>query len=127
MNLATPIAHVITPEPEPALAVLGITPNVAFVNPSSIQTITIIGTGFDVSGGTTVSITKGPSGASFNVMSDNRFNVMSDNLIYATLSGLVLGQNEITITVSNRNGRQATLDTGFTVLASPNNGSSGAS
>jgi hypothetical protein len=60
VNLAAPIQHIITPEPEPALALLGINPNVVFLSawPSSQPTpgtfvlqqiqLTIIGTGFDL-------------------------------------------------------------------------------
>ena len=59
VNLAAPIQHIITPEPEPALALLGINPNVIFLSAwpltpvygvptlATIQ-ITIIGTGFDL-------------------------------------------------------------------------------
>ena len=50
VNLAAPISHVITPEPEPQLAVLGINPNVLFrsaVGALTTLSVTIIGTGFD--------------------------------------------------------------------------------
>ena len=59
VNLAAPIQHIITPEPEPALTLLGINPNVIFLSawPSHLAygattflpiQITIIGTGFDL-------------------------------------------------------------------------------
>jgi hypothetical protein len=57
VNLAAPIQHIITPEPEPALGLLGINPNVVFLSawpplpaPGALLPIqlTIIGTGFDV-------------------------------------------------------------------------------
>ena len=54
VSLAAPISHVITPEPEPALAVLGINPNAVFLSALPLRqrqrqlTLTIVGTGFDV-------------------------------------------------------------------------------
>lgn len=48
VNLAAPISHVITPEPEPALAVLGVIPNTAAQSffTQATPTITVSGTGF---------------------------------------------------------------------------------
>ena len=126
VNLAAPISHVITPEPEPALAVLGINPNVMFLSAlTSGQPlpITIIGTGFDtnVTGFTT---TTPPSGPGLNIIAPgltflDRLPPLSENLIFAPLGLAPLptaGNYVVTITVTNRDLKSATLQTSFTVL-----------
>jgi hypothetical protein len=125
VNLAAPISHVITPEAEPELALLGINPNVVFLSAwpavgtafQSIQ-VTIIGTGFDV-GGTLIIV---PSSTQLNFSTAT---ILSDNLGVVTLQPLssnilpLPGSYTVTITVTNlRNPTQpARLVTGFTVLA----------
>jgi hypothetical protein len=114
VNLATPIQHVITPEPEPALSVLGINPNAVFLSAAGTKSLplTIIGTGFDIS----------PKVPPFikSVLPIKVVGVLSDNLIYATLDlsrPLNPGPYPITITVTNRNEiAPATLQTEFTVM-----------
>ena len=116
VNLAAPISHVITPEPEPALAVLGINPNVMFLSAlTSGQAnvpITIIGTGFDSQAGLNIIA----QGLTFL----NNLPPLSENLIFAQL-GLAptppaAGNYVVTITVTNRDLKSATLQTSFTVL-----------
>lgn len=127
VNLAAPIQHVITPEPEPELAVLGIHPNVAFITPQNLSTaqipITIVGTGFAVgTANATVSIVlTAPPNTSVVQLPPI---VLTSNVIHATLSGANLqpGPNEITITVTNPTqgpspAPTAVLETGFTVVS----------
>jgi hypothetical protein len=109
VNLATPIQHVITPEPEPSLSILGINPNTIFLSAGATSVpLTIIGTGYDVQA--TVDIT--------SPLPITKFGVLSDNLIFATLEPkqVKAGSYSITIKVTNRNQAQATLTTGFTVV-----------
>lgn len=130
VNLAAPISHVITPEPEPELALLGINPSAVFLsavlNPTAVP-VTIIGTGFDVNGPfTTANFTftsTGPSGFRPSVTSAV---ILSDNLAFVTLNLTGInttsvpndfGPYRVTITMTNRKGVTATLDTGFTILA----------
>jgi hypothetical protein len=128
VNLAAPISHVITPEPEPALAVLGINPNVMFLSALTFGQvnvpITIIGTGFDtnVTGFTTN--TPPPPGPGLNIIAPgltflNSLPPLSENLIFAPLGLAPLptaGNYVVTITVTNRDLKSATLQTSFTVL-----------
>ena len=69
VNLAAPISHVITPEPEPALAVLGINPSVVFLSatlPTKTAIVTIIGTGFGIGGTMSVTFTETASSQNAN-------------------------------------------------------------
>jgi hypothetical protein len=94
---------VITPEPEPALSVLGINPNAVFLSalPSSRQlTLTIVGTGFDVGAtsgqpGMRISFSgsvPGQDPTNIVVVSNGtrtqqngRATILSDNLAFVTL------------------------------------------
>jgi hypothetical protein len=120
VNLAAPISHVITPEPEPGLAVLGINPNFVFnpTVPLPDQPVTIIGTGFDVSPGPTVTVTRFDTSTNTTVSVLRGLVAASDSLIHATLIGssLLRGSNELTVTVINASQPSATLVTNFTVL-----------
>jgi hypothetical protein len=128
VSLATPIAHVITPEPEPALSVLGINPNVVFLSAWPVGAgnkqlpvpITIIGTGFDVNNAAGLKIAFIPP-APANTLVPNGSGILSDNLAYMTLnppsvSSIPAGSYNVTITMTNRNGQTSTLVVGFTVL-----------
>jgi hypothetical protein len=124
VNLAAPISHVITPEPEPQLAVLGINPNVLFqsaigTTPTTLS-VTIIGTGFDGAILTPTTIS-GP-GVTISAPPLNLTPVvppLSENLILAQLALApipLVGNYVVTITVTNRDLKSATLQTSFTVL-----------
>ena len=112
VSLATPIAHVITPEPEPALSVLGINPNVVKAGQSQVF-ITIIGTGFDVNNAQALVIQPTPALA----VADK--GILSDNLAFLKLNTSGLAGNStfaLKITMTNRNNTTASLTTGLTVL-----------
>jgi hypothetical protein len=115
-TLATPIQHVITPEPQPALAVLGINPNVVFRSqaPDDV-TITIIGTGFDVNNQTGLQIS-----GDTQLLSCSTKGILSDNLAFVTLHNLASKTNGayiLSITMTNRGHAQpATLITTLSVF-----------
>jgi hypothetical protein len=126
VNLAARIDHVITPEPEPALAVLAISPNAvpSSAIASSTLPLTIIGIGFDVGGGAQqtglslsnpkVTITLAPNILLF----DGQPAILSNNLLFVamTTAGLAVGSNETTVTVTNRTGESASLITDLVIL-----------
>jgi hypothetical protein len=127
VNLAVPIQHVITPEPEPALAVLGINPNVLFLSAwpriagvPQVNPITIIGTGFDVraSTATVVDISGTLIFVSVVIYSDNLISAMlqPNNIAANAPQPVPPGSYPLLITVANRNGPTALLNTGFTIL-----------
>ena len=99
VNLATPIKHVITPEPEPSLAVLA-------VNPSSgpaTGSVTVIGTGFD-----------SDAQVKFGTRSPKVFRVLSENLLFVQLDFLAGLPGSYDVQVTQRNLTQ-TLGSGFTL------------
>src|SRR5262249_21260011 len=113
VSLATPIAHVITPEPEIALAVLGINPNVVKAGQTQAF-ITIIGTGFDVNNQGGLVVAPNP-----NNLPVTARGILSDNLAFLNVntSGLTVTANyTLKITMTNRNNATASLTTGLTVL-----------
>jgi hypothetical protein len=130
VNLAAPISHVITPEPEHALAVLVINPNVMFLSAlASGQTnvpITIIGTGFDTGITNFTTTTPPPLAGTVNISAPRlnfgpigSFSPASENLIVVQLTVSpppTAGNYVVTITVTNRDGKSATLQTSFAVL-----------
>lgn len=130
VNLAARIHHVITPEPEPALAVLGINPNAVPISLLATPlSITIIGTGFDVGGGLpappppppTMQIDLTTTTPAVNLFGPDTPTILSNNLLFVTLPATKLvnlqaGRNEITIVVTNRNGEIANLVTDLIVL-----------
>jgi len=127
VNLAAPISHVISPEPEPALSVLGINPNVMFLSAlASGQTnvpITIIGTGFDTNITAFTTASAPPTTPGLNIFApgltfQGQLPPLSDNLIFAPLVSPLppAGNYTVTITVTNRDLKSATLQTSFTVL-----------
>jgi hypothetical protein len=137
VNLAAPIHHIATPEPQPALAVLGINPSVVFISalPALKQAIvTIIGTGLDSGGGMSVAFTAtAPSQNASHILvngsaGSGTATILSDNLAFTTLdlTNVVtapgpndLGPYTVTITMTNRNQLlppvPVTLVTGFTI------------
>jgi len=139
VNLAAPIQHIITPEPQPALALLGINPNAIFLSawPSVLGAlvdlqVTIIGTGFDTAGtgqrGQVKDISNNPEldfGRGSGQSGD--LTIHSDNLASATLkpnssrgSGQLPPAKSYTLRISmpNRDATKpdVTLVTGFTIL-----------
>src|SRR5262249_33914959 len=109
VSLATPIAHVITPEPEPALSVLGINPNVVKAGQSQVF-ITIIGTGFDVNNAQALVIQPTPALA----VADK--GILSDNLAFLKLNTSGLAGNStfaLKVTMTDRKNSTARLTTGF--------------
>jgi hypothetical protein len=137
VNLAAPISHVITPEPEPALAVLGITPNVVFFGalPSKQLIITIIGTGFDLNGTMTIEfaattlsqndshIVVGTARGSriATILSNNQAFAILDLNHIVTTPGVPNDFGPYTVTIKMQNTNQlpppvsAQLVTGFTI------------
>jgi hypothetical protein len=137
VNLAAPIQHIATPEPQPELAVLGINPSVVFFSalPASKQAIvTIIGTGLDSGGTMSVAFTAtAPSQNASHIGVDGSFGsgtakILSDNLAFVTLdlNQIVtapgpndLGPYTVTVTMTNPNQlpppAPVTLVTGFTI------------
>jgi hypothetical protein len=138
VNLAAPISHVITPEPEPALAVLGINPSVVFFSalPTLKQAIvTIIGTGFGSGGTMSVTfIATAPSQIASHIGVNGtpaigNATILSANMAFVTLdlSAIVptpggpndLGLYTVTIAMQNLNQLSppvpVTLVTGFTI------------
>jgi hypothetical protein len=141
VNLALPIHHIITPEPEPALALLGINPNVIFLSawppglpsgpPFGTIQITIIGTGFDLNPpaqlppSSIVDISPTPE---LDFGPRGRVTIHSDNLASATLEpNSRSGRNvlppartyTLQITMPNRdpnNPAPVTLVTSLTIL-----------
>jgi hypothetical protein len=125
VNLAAPISHVITPEPGPALSVLGISPHVLFLNAVGSTTtlpVTITGTGFDTaisdfnpSDPTAAGLTINAPGLSFQATMPP----LSENFIAVQLAVRpppAAGNYVVSITVTNRDGKSASLQTGFIVL-----------
>jgi hypothetical protein len=130
VSLAAPISHVITPEPEPPLAVLGINPSVVFLSAlpaNRTATVTIIGTGFDTGINrfyTSVQATGTPGltiiapGLKFQPIGSS-FSPLSENLIAVQLVASpppTAGNYVVNITVTNRDGQSASLQTVFMVL-----------
>jgi hypothetical protein len=134
VNLALPIHHIITPEPEPALALLGINPNAIFLSawPSpqgrlvNIQ-ITIIGTGFDVKAAGTIQdisptqeLNFGPGVGSLAPVTIHSDNLASATLLPTSSSGGLPPARSYTlqITMPNRDPNLAdvTLVTSLTIL-----------
>jgi hypothetical protein len=99
VNLAAPIKHLITPEPEPSLAVLA-------VNPSSgpaTGSVTVIGTGFDSNAKVTFGTLLAPSVT------------LSETMLFVPLRFLT-APGSYDVQVSQRNGAQTqTLASGFTL------------
>jgi hypothetical protein len=94
VDLATPIKHVITPEPEPSLAVLAANPSKGPV--AGTGAVTIIGTGFD-SDANVVFIREG-TGENFP---SKQTKVLSDHLLFVslpTLPSLQPGSYDIQVT-----------------------------
>jgi hypothetical protein len=122
VNLAAPISHVITPTPQSPLAVLGIAPNTIPVNKQSVL-LTIIGTGFDVGGGTSQTSVSNPT-VTITLDSNNPITstpaIASSNLLYVALNTSTIvrkqGSHQISVEVTNRNGQSATLLTDLFVL-----------
>jgi hypothetical protein len=81
-NLAVPISHVITPEPEPPLAVLGISPNAVLDKIGVDIVITIIGTGFDVTNPSGLTFTDSDSTLRAAISTSG---ILSDNLAFLRL------------------------------------------
>ena len=134
VNLAAPISHVITPEPEPELDVLGINPSVVFFSalpapPLKTAIVTIIGTGFDAaatntSPGTIQDISASPE---LDFGSGGPLTIHSENLASAFLQASSLsnpghlppaGSYTLQITMPNRDGTKPdpTWVFGFTIL-----------
>lgn len=128
VDLATPIQHIITPEPEPALSVLGVNPNVVSVSQSfgtqqtpSQATLTIVGTGFDVNttaANLIISATD-PTGRTLTFSTTQR-GFLSDNLAYVMLPNpgkAAIGSYQMSITVKNSNQITNGIVTSFTVIS----------
>jgi hypothetical protein len=123
VSLATPISHVITPEPELALSVLGINPNVVSLSawPSQGGTpqpvpIAIIGTGFDVNNQQGLTVAFNNYSLTNNLSTAG---ILSENFGFVKLNfsnSISSGSYNVTITMTNRNGQTSTLLAGFTVL-----------
>jgi hypothetical protein len=123
VSLATPVSHVITPEPQSPLAVLGIAPNTIAANANSSFLLTIMGTGFDIGGGVTQTAIQSPivkitlDGAQ---IFSNTPAIASGNLLYVALSVSAAaakpGSHQISITVTNRNNQSASLVTDLFAL-----------
>jgi hypothetical protein len=129
VNLAAPISHVITPEPESELAVLGM--NAVFIGAlplTKLITVTIIGTRFAVHSpfsSANFTFTSGPAAFRPGVVSP--LGILSDNLAFVTLNlaganaATDVGPYAVTVTMGNPNLppplATAQLDTGFTILA----------
>jgi hypothetical protein len=115
VSLATPLAHVITPEAEFGLSILGINPNVVSTNQTQAF-ITIIGTGFDVNN------QRGLSVQGLGSALGSQMGILSDNLAFLTVNASQLAPANspyaVTIQMANRNNPQqpATLVTALTVL-----------
>jgi hypothetical protein len=137
VSLATPISHVITPEPEPPLAVLGINPSVVFLSANNTPTVMVVGTGFDVgatspSFGMTVTFSRPEFPQSAGDIAVGPVTILSSNLAFVLLNlsgmftgaGVVkdndLGTYSVAITMRNRNqpppAAPAVLVTDFTIL-----------
>jgi hypothetical protein len=124
VSLAAPISHVVTPEPEPSLSVLGISPHVLYlsaVGSSTSLPITITGTGFD----TNISnFNPGPANPGLTITAPGltfqpTFLPLSENFIAVQLvvsPPPAAGNYVVNITVTNRDGKSASLQTGFIVL-----------
>jgi hypothetical protein len=139
VNLAAPISHVITPEPEPELDVLGINPSVVFFSalpapPLKTAIVTIIGTGFDTGGTMSMTFTATASQTASHILVNGSHasgiaTILSDTMAFVTLdlNAIVttpIGSNDfglytVTITMQNRNQLPppvpVTLVTGFTI------------
>jgi hypothetical protein len=126
VNLAAPISHVITPEPEPALAVLGINPHVLFlsaVGTSATLPITITGTSFDTGITRFFTRVQNPPVPGLTITAPGlifpSFTPVSQNFIVVQLQvnpPPAAGNYLVSITVTNRDGKSASLQTSFIVL-----------
>jgi hypothetical protein len=116
VDLATPIKHVITPEPEPGLAVLTVNPSRgSLTGPRQVSNVTVIGEGF--SSDATVTFILGST--SFSPGSSSNFHVLSENMLFVPLDFLSTGSAPLgsyDIKVVQNNGTESeTLGTGFTI------------
>jgi hypothetical protein len=116
VDLATPIKHVITPEPEPALAVLAVNPSRGPLGGSrKVSSVTVIGTGFD--NDATVTFIQGSK--RFSPGQSSKFHVLSDNMLFVPLDFLLTGgaqPGSYDIKVAQNNGTEfGILGGGFTI------------
>ena len=96
LDLATPIKHVITPEPEPSLAVLAANPSRGIAG--ALNYVTIIGTGFDSNAA--VKFIKAGTSAPFQLGATT---VLSDHMLFVKLpSDPSLGDGSYDIVVSQK-------------------------
>jgi hypothetical protein len=107
VDLATPIKHVITPEPEPSLAVLGVNPSSARL----LDSVTVIGTGFDSNA--SVAFTRAaPPNDPIPVTVTH----LSENMLFVTLNpGNTTPPGSFDVQVTQRLTQKQTLASGFTL------------
>jgi hypothetical protein len=122
VDLAIPIKHVITPEPEPSLALLSVSPTSGSQNTS--PNVTIIGTGFLSNPATTTTLTFiGATGATSPPPATPQ--VLSENILFVPLSiqgaatpGLYdIQLTQVTGTGTGTQSQTAFLGGAFTVTA----------
>jgi hypothetical protein len=115
VELATPIKHVITPEPEPALAVLAANPSSGpLTGPGATANVTVTGTGFD-SDARVIFISQ--AGQRFPSSGTAAVTVLSENFLFVPLgflAGASPGPYDIQV-IQNTGRESQTLGGGFTV------------
>ena len=117
VELATPIRHVITPEPEPALAVLAANPSSGPVTGSgAIPNVTVTGTGF---AGDAAVVFISQAGQRFPSVRTAPVTVLSENFLFVPLGFLAAASpGPYDIQVIQNGGREAqTLGGGFVVTS----------
>ncbi len=106
VDLASPIQHVITPEPEPALSILGANPNTGKVG--TTVNVLITGTGFESNASANFGLSA--PGGSVGVL------FLSANRLFATVTIAAAEQPGIRdIKVTNPDQKKSTLGGGFTI------------
>jgi hypothetical protein len=111
VDLAAPIKHVITPEPEPALAVLAVNPS-SGSRKSLRQSVTVIGTGFDSNATVTFTRAAAPNDPiPLSVIN------LSENMLFVTFNqgGTPPGPGSFDVQVTQRITQKQILAGGFTL------------